>query len=985
MDVAVRQNHESRFTVHESLLRSICYLGYCLPSNMKPAFLPLITCLNLIAGVQAACQVVDKPFVINYDKGIYGGGNQNWSVAVASQGMVYAGNDKGLLQFDGSNWNLYRMPDQGIVRAVASGEGGKIYVGSYEEFGFWQPDETGRLNYTSLSSLLVPPGSLHNDEIWRIIPHNGKIYFQSFSNIFIYDGSKIDILSPSSSMVLLIRAGDRLFVHQVGRGLYEIIDDMFRMIPGSEIFAAHEVKVVLPFGGNRLLVGASGMGLFLFDGAGFSFWESPVSRMISDHDLNNGISGFNRMVIGTIGDGLYILDEGGKLIEHLNSMNFLQNNTVLSLAFDFSGNIWAGLDRGLDLISFNAGMDFYVDPSGTMGSVYAAVLDDRDLLVGTNEGLYRYSFLEGVGYTGPVAVPGLSGQVWDLKNFDGEILCGHNDGTYRVKREGCELVSEINGGFELKRIQDRNRDILLQSTYSAFSVFSHVSGSWEFSNPVTGFYEPITNFEVDHLGNVWCTHATRGVFCIRMKSDLSAVDNITLYGKNEGLPSDRQSQLIRMEGRIVFPTGQGLYLWDDLNDTIVPFTQLNVKLGEFQQSRQILKARENHYWMVLNNEAALFRITGFELQELFRYDLGMQGVNLTSRFTRIISLKEGLHLICLDNGFALFDESHLRNIPQLPPLSITGISTVDRDGKITRLPVGPASKPVRIPYASRNLSISFSAGPGFRMPLYRTRLEGLESDWTPWNSLSVVNFTRLPGGDYRFCAEARNINGTTGNTASYPFIIGPPWYNSWLAYILYGCVVILVLFLLRVNFMKRLRRHKLKIEQEETLKREQEQLRTKQEMIRLKTEKLEAEVNFKNIQLADFTMSVIKRNEQLRRIRDELQKQGQSRTGISFSGFISKITHMIDHQLTSGDDWQTFETHFDQAHQDFIKRLKTSCPELTQSDLKLCAYLRLNITTKEIAHLLNISVRGVEVRRYRLRKRLKMNTQDNLYDFLLNY
>lgn len=952
---------------------------------MKVTTLSIVLCLSLSSGIQAPGQVVDKPFVINYDKRVYGGDNQNWSVTVSNTGLVYAGNDKGLLEFDGSNWKLYTMPDHGIVRAVALGEDGSIYVGSYEEFGYWKPDITGRLNYTSLSESLVPQGSLHNDEIWRIIPHNGKIYFQSFSNIFVYNGKQINILNPAFSMVLLMKAGDRLFIHLVGKGLFEIIDDTFRLVPGSELFASNEIKVVLPFRGNQFLIGVSGKGLYLFDGGRFRYWESPVNNRIRNCELNNGIAGNNRLVVGTIGDGLFILDENGNLLEHLNSLNFLQNNTVLALAFDKSGNIWAGLDRGLDLINLNSGLDFYVDPSGTMGSVYASVLDGTDLLIGTNQGLYRYQFTEGEGYTNPVALPGLAGQVWDLKNFDGEILCGHTSGTYRINQIQSEKVSDITGGFELKRIQDRNRDILLQSTYSAFAVYTHQSGKWELAFPVRGFFEPITSFENDITGNLWCAHATRGIFRIRLKPDLSGIEKTEVYGIIHGLPSDRQTQVAKMEGRIVFPTGQGIYLWDDLNDTILPYSRLNNQLGEFCNARQIIKTRENHYWLVLSNEVALFRITGFEVHELFRYDLTKQGLFLTSRFTKIITLKEGLHLICLDNGFGLLDESRIRENASLPVVSIREVTAIGREGQRMNLPLQPEDKPIRIPYSHRSLSIAFSAGTDCRIPSFRTRLEGLESGSTPVNSDSYVTYTRLPWGDYRLSVEAIGVSGKTGNRVSYPFTIRPPWFFSILAFILYGLLVLLVLFLLRINFIKRLTLHKQKIEQVEAFKREQATLKAEQEMIRLKSENLEAEVNFKNIQLADFTMSVIKRNEQLRRIRDEFQKQAQQRSGSSSTSLVERITRLIDQQLTSEDDWQTFETHFDQAHQDFIKRLKITFPHLTQSDLKLCAYLRLNITTKEIAHLLNISVRGVEVRRYRLRKRLKMNTEENLYDFLLNY
>jgi DNA-binding CsgD family transcriptional regulator len=582
-------------------------------------------------------------------------------------------------------------------------------------------------------------------------------------------------------------------------------------------------------------------------------------------------------------------------------------------------------------------------------------------------------------------VNGLVGQVWELKNIDGQILCGQTNGTFRITGGKAEMISDVNGGFVIKRIQNRDRDLLLQSTYSAFVLYGHEGDGWKQSGIVEGFYEPITDFEQDHLDNFWCAHTSGGIFRIRISADLKRLEETKIYGKAQGLPTDRQMTVAKLEGRIVFPTEQGCFLWDDINDTIIPYTQLNSKLGDFSNARQIIRSRENYYWMIKGNEIALFRITGFDAQELYRCDLTMNGVFLTSRFTRIITLREGLHLICLDNGFAIYNESGPSAAVEPRGLQFRKVMAFNRTGHHIDLPLDSLDKPVRIPYSHRNVEISFSGGSGQKTPLYRTKLNRMEEHWSEWEPKSSVRFNRLPAGDFTLTAEAKNMFGPAGFQSKYYFNIRPPWYASLTAYGFYAILFIGIGIALRISFLKRLRLHKEKIEKEEAMIREQEKLQAERELIRVKSEKLEADVNFKNTQLADFTMSVIKRNEQLIRIRDEFLRQAREKGAAQNKPFIDKITRLIDQQLSSEDDWRTFETHFDQAHQDFIQRLKNTYPHLTQSDLKLCAYLRLNISSKEIAHLLNISLRGVEVRRYRLRKRLEMSTEDNLYEFLLRF
>jgi len=98
-----------------------------------------LSCIILIlyCWPQVSAQFVGKPYVINYEKRTYGAGNQNWSIAVGRDGLVYFGNDSGLLEFDGSNWNLYTMPDNGIVRSVTVGDDNNIYVCSYLQWIYW--------------------------------------------------------------------------------------------------------------------------------------------------------------------------------------------------------------------------------------------------------------------------------------------------------------------------------------------------------------------------------------------------------------------------------------------------------------------------------------------------------------------------------------------------------------------------------------------------------------------------------------------------------------------------------------------------------------------------------------------------------------------------------------------------------------------------------------------------------------------------------
>jgi len=931
-------------------------------------------------------QSVKHPFVIHFDKQVYGGDNQNWSVSTATDGTIFFGNDLGLLEFDGSNWRLHQMPAKGIVRSVLAGASENIYVGSFEEFGYWKRMPGGLLEYNSLSDQLLPQDKLHNDEIWRIVVHDGKYYFQSFSSLLIYDGSTIEMVRPEASMVLLLKARNRLFVHLVGKGLFEVKGNSFTFMPGSEQFASDEIKVILPFGEHDFLVAVNGQGLYIWDETTFAPLSGQAVSAMYPWEFNNGLADQDRIIIGTIDKGLFIMNPQAELVTHLNASNFLQNNTILGICADKRGNIWTSLDRGIDLINTGTLLDLYIDPSYKMGAVYAAVSEGDGLLVGTNQGLYRYTYDPLRGYNDPQAVENLTGQIWDLQIINGQIICGHNNGTSLISNNGVKTISENRGGFHIRQYPNSEMPLWLQSSYSSLVFYTIWNKQFSYHHSVDGFFEPITSFEIDHLGYIWGGHATRGLFRLKLSQDLNSVDEIRFFGKEQGINPDHRIRVAEIENRVVFLNGKTIYVYDDMQDSIVPHAWLNDKIGGHQSPQQIIPAKNRRYWFVNQNGIAMTRIDGTQRHVEFEFDLSLYGLYLNKTFPGIFPIGNNKELIGLDNGFALFEPVFMDNFPTQEPSRLTGIKISNESGEGRYLPLPPQIDSIdKIPYSYRNVSFTFTSNNGYKNPLYRLRLLGLSDQWTEWSSRSETSFSRLPAGDYVLEVSAKNLFVHPDSTMQYPFTIKPPWYLSAEVLSLYGLIFVSVSILLRILFLRRLKSHKQKIEEEIERKRRQEQLEAEKRLIRYKNENLHKELKVKNMQLADYAMGIIRKNEQLNNIKRELVRhQTDTRLFISTPAEL-KIVKMIEEQISSTDDWQMFETHFENTHHDFLKRLKTTYPQMTQSDLKLCAYLLLNISSKQIAKLLNISIRGVEVRRYRLRKRLGLSTEENLFEFLLKF
>ena len=159
--------------------------------------------------------------------------------------------------------------------------------------------------------------------------------------------------------------------------------------------------------------------------------------------------------------------------------------------------------------------------------------------------------------------------------------------------------------------------------------------------------------------------------------------------------------------------------------------------------------------------------------------------------------------------------------------------------------------------------------------------------------------------------------------------------------------------------------------------------RNEKEIISLKNKNLEAELQFKNKELATITMHLVERGGMLLNIKQALLAVIQKTKIPDAEHEFRNVFKTLNEIEKNGDDWNHFAIYFDQVHNNFLTILKTKFPQLSPTDLKLCAYLRLNLSSKEIAQILNISLKGVEVSRYRIRKKLNLPTETNLYDFLI--
>lgn len=941
-------------------------------------FITIVGAFLLISNVHAQ----DQFTVFHYESDKYNAQNQNWDIDKDQFGRLFVANNGGLIVMDGSRFRLFELPDQTIIRSVKC-IGDRVYTGSFNEFGYWTENENWEWTYHSLSAS-VDSENFKNDEFWKIIEADNNIYFQSFGSVFAYDGQSLTKLELPGPILFLLKAGGRTFVQQINGCLFELKNNQFLEIEGSCQLKNTEIKTILPHE-KSLIIGTSSMGLFKYDDQKIIPWKTDADELLQSYKLNNGVILKNQIVIGTILKGILVLDQQGNLLHHIHTGNGLQNNTVLALKADDGQNLWAGLDKGFDYIWFQSPVRKYTDPKMEIGSVYAASLFKDQLYLGTNQGVYVFDINEKGNFHNGKLYEGSQGQVWFLKEFEGKLYCGHNDGTFILENASFIRVSDVNGGYNLNRIYPKEQDLLIQSTYNELVIFKKENNSWRKDKIMSGLNAPFRMMESDHLGQLILGHSISGLYFLQSTSTYDSVLELKKMDTLMGI--DFQSnKVFKVDNRIVVSNKKEWKQWDGLNKRFVAWNELNKGLANFTDAHTIIPAGNSKYWVISNIEAGLFEIRFDQVNFLYRIIPEMYDLHLIKGYENIISLNDTLHLFCLEDGFALLNIqklNKLKNLLEAPRIKEVTFSTIDGTSK--RVPVA-TNKKIQIDNRFNNLNISFASfGTSGTKNYFRYKLEGIDVEWSNWTTDTHLSFNRLPPGNYKFHLKSLSSHGWDTLPTSITFQINVPWYLSWYAFVIYTTVALIMIYLLHSTLKRRHWRKQEQILREENERIKERNKQAEAALIMLSNEKLKSEITTKNMELAKNTMAMIKKNELLIEIKKEFEKQKEELGNRLPNKYFQKITKLIDNSLNSEHDWEMFESLFDQAHENFFRRLKANYPELTPSDFRLCAYLRMNLSSKEIAPLLNISIRGVEEKRYRLRKKLNLQAEQNLSDFIIGF
>lgn len=938
------------------------------------------------------------PLTRNFSKNEYGAGTQNWAIAQDEDNIVYFANNSGLMSYDGKNWEVMPIINGTRVHSILYGGESIIYASTFNDFGYFKKEFNGNLVYNSLVDQFNIKIKSSN-ELTKIHKIGNTVFYQGESTLYVYDGKQLTSRNLPYIINYSTAVNDVLWLSSDESGLFMMNGNQLFQVPGSEILKGKKVRSILEFSDTKYLITTSFNGLYLFDGKSISKLNLEIDPFLRANQVFCAIRNREYIVFGTVQRGVAIYHMKTGNFSFVNTNSGLQNNTILSMMFDNYDNLWLGLDKGIDFVMLNSPIRNIIGGNEQYGSGYSSAIHNGKLYLGTNQGLYwmDYPVQNSPNPTKVNIVKGMEGQVWSLNIINGSLFCGDDNGAFIIEGTNIQKIDGLSGTWTFRKSRKFD-DIIIGSSYQGLFVLKRHNNAWKYSHFIKGnFHESSLMFEEDDLGNIWFSHWLKGLFKLEINGRYDSITKVTHFNETKGFPSNRYNTVFNIQNQLLFSSEKGIYHLNEKTDRMELHKELNGLFNSTPQYMRLHGDNKGNIWAIsgkflgsanVNETNPVMDSVSYKILQS-KIIPGFEHLNFISDDELILSTEEGFSLI--NTKLKIKTEDKFR-------LSFTSISTMSENLERINISTISDNKPVEIEHKNNNIRFEFTA-PEFRMNNtveYSYLLENYDKQWSSPNTEHIKEYNKLPRGNYVFKIKAINTLTNEVNTSSYGFTILPAWYETKTAIFFYLLFILFALFgmVWFINHRSSLGAKRMEEIKELELQEKQklfdeENTAKRREIKELRNQQLQYELRHKSQELASSTMNLIRKNEILidvvntfSKTVDEIKNKSDEK---QIMNRLLKMERSIRENIESDNNWKKFEENFDMVYENYLKRLGESYGDLNMTDKKICAYIKMNLSSKDMSPLLNMSVRSIETNRYRIRKKLGLNREQNLTEFLQKF
>lgn len=982
-----------------------------MPISMKLKFdiKYILLFLLFLLEISSGCMEVSAsfPIVRNFTKQEYAADTQNWDIDQDYLGRIFIANKRGLMIFDGSQWDLVGLPYSAAARSVRIDEDSeRIYMGGYNIFGYYKPDSiTGALKFVTLSDKL--PDKQSTGDVWNIFTQDKFRWFQGDHSLYRYDGKEILTIQTDSKIVSSAIVAGRIFYATELGELFEIKNLRAYPVTGTEILKGKNIKTIIadPLNSNIALIVTAFDGVFRLDGNNLEHMQLKIDDFLINSQVFCASANGDNIIFGTVNSGAAVYNIHTGQTSFIERETGLQNNTVLSTFFDSQGNIWLGLDNGIDYILHNSPIRRLLPQSFAFGTGYTSLPIDDKLLLGTNQGLYAIKY---PSETIPSPTMLLHGQVWSITQCDNNLFVCTDIGVYFGNSQSLNKIDGINGAWDVKLLPG-STDKAIVSGYTDYYLISRNGNTWVNAGKIPGFKETVGRFIFDNVGNMWIVDWQKGVYRMRYDENSNKFVNVRHLRQKDGVSMDANNSVAIIDGNILLSNPAGM--------SFMTPNGLSFKTAE--TANKIFNDRNpSHFYQSPSGDVVMVNYRKIAVAgKKPNGDVFVDSTTYNSIHREIvpgfdhISFCDGGMILACESGFFELNKVSGPDTTNRPRLFINMVY-LNQDSVVWQ--AGRNTYPLcEIPYKSP--SVTFVAAlPEYRLAnavTYSFYLEGYDKSWSPYSKSNSKEYTGLSYGNYILKVRAHDSYDNSTYEVEYKFVVATPWYFSLPMKLVYVCLILLILgiathFIARVADAKARKAEEEKEREIKRLREEalQEKMRSETEIEILHKSQIQSQSEIENLQirqkeqekthgsesLSVITKSALQRNEMLMSFSHLLQElqdsiEADSPKNVTISSKVGELLVKVNMEMNRSDDFSDISKNFDKVYGDYLNRLTTQFPDLSKSDIKLACYIKMGLSTKEIAPLFNVASKSIEMSRYRLRKKLNLTRADNLTEFLQNY
>jgi len=906
---------------------------------------------------------------------------QFWAMCKDSTGVRYFGNNDGVLVYDGERWQKVVLPNSSSIRSLLYTSQGMVFAGGYNEFGLIKRDSFGTYYYESIvDKLQLQNRNLEN--VWQVHESNKAIIYRTFDGLVVLQNGVSTYITAPEKFTVAAVINSEYYVQDTKEGIlhYDVTSGQLSEMFSAENFSNESISAMVssPKAFTIEIITTSG---HIYEGNTQTKTVRKKNTVFVEsfqETVLTAIKSENTYVFGTLGSKIIMVSGDGYLLELPLAFKEIQDATVLGL-FQEEEGLWVLLNNGLDFIR-------YAPPGVKLfdkASVYDVVLNKNTIVLATNKGMYYADnsqetnvLFDNIPFK---KVEGTEGQVWSLNDIGETILINHDKGLMVYQDGKLEQLGITTGIWKTIPIPDRV-DQFLACAYDGLYLVEKRGTDFRMIHKLKGFNESSRDIIPSKENGVyWVCHGYKGVFKIKIDDNYERVYAIDHYTDQNGFPSYLNINAHYWDSNIVFSTNHGLYKYDKSQNSFIPHDSLNIILGTTANTRKIVEEQQVT-WLVQDDEIGYFDrnsktpelIKDYFLPLKGQLNRGMESIHSLGDMKVLIGAKTGLYFYNLNQMSTNISATQLTSITYQLHTNRKTIP-IPLDGKLTKLP--EANRLITFHFAVPKLGM-------FKDIQYSYMLKGIEQNWSSWSPVAFKEYSLLPPGDYTFMVKSRNDMGAFGTTDTFSFTIETLWYKSTVAIVFYTVLLILLGWITYRLINRRIQANHRKMvlateNSNKLLELEVQQLKLVEDKITL-----EEDVLTKNKKLANYTIQLVNKKQAFIELQEDLKelrkliKNGQSKKKL-FDIFRKLHQHKIGEEYL-----EVFDIHFEEIHRSFFEKLRIIDTHLTKRELRLAAFVKMNLANKEIAPLLSISVRGVETARYRLSKKLNIPKTSSLQEFL---